>query len=169
MIKVCLIGGGAADGKRVFPADFIVDFHLTFYPGGASGEDDHPVCQSDGLGEIVGDEQGGLSRVADNIRDVCGDGEPGLEIKGAERFVQKKEVRVDCHGADQGGALAHAAGKFRRLFVLKAVKPVILQKFQDIVRIFLCQTVGELQTKNDILVDRAPFKEMIPLQHIADF
>lgn len=117
----------------------------------------------------MGDQQRGLPCLTDDISDVGGDGESGLEIQGAERFVQKKKVRVDCHGADQGGALAHAAGEFGRFFVLKAVKSVILQKFQDIVCIFLREAVGELQPQNDIPIDCAPLKEMISLQHIADF
>ena len=29
--------------------------------------------------------------------------------------------------------------------------------------------MGELQPENQILIDRAPLKEMVPLQHIADF
>ena len=78
-------------------------------------------------------------------------------------------ISADCHRADEGGALAHPAGKLGRFFVLKAVKTVIFQQFQDIVRIFFREAVGELQPQSDILIDCAPFKKMVPLQHITDF
>ena len=66
----------------------------------------------------MGDQQSGFSCLTDDIGDVCRDGESCLEIQSAERFIQKKKIRVDCHGADQGGPLTHAAGKLGRLFVL---------------------------------------------------
>ena len=116
----------------------------------------------------MGDQECGFSGLPDNVCDVCGDGESGLEIQGAEGFVQKKEIGVDCHGADQGGALAHTAGELGGLFILEAIEPIISEQFQNVVDIFFGKDMIELQTEDHILIDRAPFKEMIPLQHIAD-
>ena len=168
MIKIFLIGGGASDRQRILPADLIEDRHFTFHAGRTSGEDDDAVCQCDGLGEIVGDQKCGFSGFPDNVCDVCGDSESGLEIQGAEGFVQKKEIGVDCHSADQGCALAHTAGEFGGLFILEAIEPVIRKQFRNVVGILFGEGMVELQTENHILIDRAPFKEMIPLQHIAD-
>lgn len=86
------------------------------------------VCQCDCLGEIVCDEECGFSGFADNICDVCGDEEPGLKIQSAEGFVEKEEIRVNRHGANQRGALPHTAGKLGGFFIFEAVEAVIFQK-----------------------------------------
>lgn len=56
------------------------------------------------------DEECGFSGFADNICNVCGDEESCLKIQSAEGFVEKEEIRVNCHGANQRGALPHTAG-----------------------------------------------------------
>ena len=169
MIKIFLISGGAPNGKGIFPAYFIKDGHFLFYTGRTFGKNDDAVRQSDRFGEIVGDEKGGFSGFTDNGRDVSRDEEAGLKIQSAEGFVEKEKIGADCHGADQRHALPHTAGKLGGFFIPEAVKAVIVQKLQDIFDVFLRETVGELQTENQILVDGSPFKEMVSLQHIADF
>ena len=131
MIKIVLISGGAPNGKGIFPADFIgVYFNWKKGKGfgRTSGKDNDMVCQCDCLGEIVCDEECGFSGFADNICDVCGDEEPGLKIQSAEGFVEKEEIRVNRHGANQRGALPHTAGKLGGFFIFEAVEAVIFQK-----------------------------------------
>ena len=65
------------------------------------------------------DEECGFSGFADNICDVC---------QSAEPFVEKEEIRVNRHGANQRGALPHTAGKLGGFFIFEAVEAVIFQK-----------------------------------------
>lgn len=76
---------------------------------------------------------------------------------------------MHCHGADQGGPLPHSAGKFGGFAVLESEETIIFQKLQDIIGIFLRDHVIQFQPQNDILIDRAPFKKMVFLQHVSDF
>lgn len=76
---------------------------------------------------------------------------------------------MDRHGADQCCPLPHTAGEFRGLFVLESVKAVVFQKLFHIICVFFCQCVIQFQPQDDILIYGAPLKEMVSLQHIADF
>ncbi len=75
---------------------------------------------------------------------------------------------MDRHGTDQGGTLTHSAGQFRGFLVLECIEIVILKQLEDIILIFTGQGVVEFQTEGDVLIDGTPFKQMVPLKHIAD-
>lgn len=168
MIKILLILVCIPDCHGIMAVYFIVNRHLTFDDGGSFGKDEHTVRQCDGFGEIVGDEDGGLVCLPDDLGDIGGDIQACLRVKGTERFIQKKEIRVDGHGADQGCTLTHPARQLGRLFIFKGRKSVVRKKLQDIIAVCLGQRMSKFQAEDHILIDRAPFKKVVALQHISD-
>lgn len=168
MIKILLIFGGISDGHRIMAVYCIADWHLAFDHSRSFGKDKHPVGQCDCLRQIMGDKNRSLVCLADNLCNIGRDVQTCLGIQCAERFIQKKQVGMDCHGAYQGGALPHSAGQFRRFLILKGIKAVIGKKFEDIVAICLGEGMVEFETESDILIDGAPFEEMVALQHVTD-
>lgn len=75
---------------------------------------------------------------------------------------------MDGHGTDQGRTLTHPAGQLGRFFIFKGRKTIVRKKFQDIIAVGLSQCVLKLQAKDHILIDGAPFKKVVTLQHITD-
>ncbi len=168
MIKILLIFGSISDGHRVMAVYCIADRHLAFDHSRPFGKDKNPVGQCDCLRQIMGDEDGSLVRLADNLCNVGRDVQPCLGIQSTERFIQKKQIGMDCHSAYQGGALPHSAGQFRRFLILKGIKAVIGKKFEDVIAICFGEGMVEFETESDILIDGAPFEEMVALQHVTD-
>ena len=56
----------------------------------AAGEDDDPVCHTDGLREIMSDENGRFIFLLNNGSDVVTDRKPGLIIQSGKRLIQQK-------------------------------------------------------------------------------
>ena len=73
MIKILLIFRCIPDRHRIMAVYFIVDRHFTFDDGGSFGKDKYPVRQCDGLGQIVGDKNGGFVGLPDDLCDISGD------------------------------------------------------------------------------------------------
>lgn len=116
----------------------------------------------------MGDQNRRLTCLPDDLSDVCRDIQSCLRVQRAERFIQQEKIRVDCHCADQRRTLPHPSGQFGRFLVLKGIESIISQKLEHIVAIFTGHGMIQFQTKRDILIDGAPFKQMVALQHIAD-
>lgn len=169
MIKILLIFGGISDSHGVMAVNGITDRHLTLDDSRPFGQNQYTVGQRDRLREVVGDQEGSLACLPDDIGDIRGDIETCLGIQSAEGLVKKKQVRMDRHGTDQGRTLPHPAGQLGRLFVFKGVKAVVGKQPENIFRVGFCERVVQFEAENDILVDGAPFKEMVALQHVTNF
>ena len=135
--------------------------------GGAAGEDDDPVRQGDGLGEIVGHQDGGFLLPADDLADVVSHVEPGLVVQGGEGFIQEEKVRFQHQGADKGRPLAHAAGELRGAGAGEGLKAIDVQKLISLLPGPGGEHVLDLQAQDHVVVDGAPFKQFVVLQHIA--
>lgn len=116
----------------------------------------------------MGDQDRRLTCLPDDLSDVCGDIQSRLGVQRAERLIQQEQIGVDRHCADQRCTLPHPTGQFGRFLILKGVEPVISEKLEHIVAIFTGHGMIQFQTERDILIDGAPFKQMVALQHIAD-
>ncbi len=110
MIKILLILCRIPDCHGIVAVYFVVDWHFTFDDGRSFGKNEYPVRQRDGFGQIVGNENGSLICLSDDLRDIGGDIQSCLGVQRAEGFIQKKQVRMDGHGADQSRPLPHSTG-----------------------------------------------------------
>ena len=58
------------------------------------GEDQNAVRQTDGLRQIVGNQDGGLSGFSDDLTDIGRDHQSCLIIQGTEWLVEQQNLRV---------------------------------------------------------------------------
>ena len=87
-----------------------MDGQILFYMGGPLTQDDNPIRQTDGLGKIVGNEDGRFLVFPDNPSDITGYRQSCLVIKGTEGFIQSEDFGIQCQGAYEGSTLTHTAG-----------------------------------------------------------
>ena len=73
------------------------------------GEHHHAVGKTDGFGNIMRDEDGGFSFLADNRADFIRNGKPCLIIQCGKRLIQKENIGTNSKCADECRALAHTA------------------------------------------------------------
>ena len=74
---------------------------------------------------------------SDNAVDIVGNSQPRLIIQGGKGFVQQQNLRACGQGADESGALPHAAGKLGGIFILEPIEPICPQQVFDVIGIFL--------------------------------
>ncbi len=67
------------------------------------------VGKTDGFGNIMRDEDGGFSFLADNRADFIRNGKPCLIIQCGKRLIQKENIGTNSKCADECRALAHTA------------------------------------------------------------
>src|SRR5699024_9144039 len=88
-----------------------IDIYDGFYAGRTPGKDDHRICHTDSLGDIVGYQAGGFAFPEDDGPDVIADLQACLIIQCRKRFIQQQKLRFQSQGTDQRRTLAHAAGE----------------------------------------------------------
>ena len=127
-----------------------------------------PVSAADGLGQIVGDENGRFLLPADDGGNVITDGKPCLVIQGRERFVQQKKLRFQHQGADECRPLAHAAGQFAGTGIAEGGQSILFQHGFCPGQSFFCTFSADFQSQDDIAVNGTPLEQVILLEHVAD-
>ena len=136
-------------------------------PGPGRHQDD-AVGKGQRLAEIVGHEQHGLARVLPEIEQHRMHVELGVGIERAERLVHQQDFRLRDQGTHQRHALPHAARQRRRIEAAKAVEAGLVDRFLDPRAAFGSRDARELQRVADIALDRAPRKQRVLLEHVAD-
>ena len=156
----------AAAKGIVFPVE--AKFVLGGDAGGTFGQDDDAARERDRLGDVVRDEKGGLALASDDLGNVLRDEKAGLVVERGEGFIQEEHVGVEGEGADERGALPHAARKLRRIALQKFSEPVLFGERSCPLQRFAIEPVLHFEGQADIFFDRAPREELVALEHVAD-
>jgi hypothetical protein len=77
----------------------------------AAAHDADAVRQAEGLVEVVGHQQGGLSEALFQVQELAVELQTGQGVQGSERLVQEDEGGIGGEGAGEGHALALAPGE----------------------------------------------------------
>ncbi|MDT4857646.1 hypothetical protein FQZ97_920790 [compost metagenome] len=91
-----------------------------------------------------------------------------MRIEGRERLIEEQHLRIGGQGARQGGALAHAAGKLKRVVVAKAVEMALLEHLLGNCLALRRGHAFDFQAQLDVAADAAPGHQQILLQHEGD-
>ena len=126
------------------------------------------VGEIDRLLDIVGDEHHRLAEIGPQPQQPFLHLQLGLRIERAERLVEQNDVGVEQQRAQQGGALAHAAGQRVRIEIFEAGKPVAPQQRQRALARLAQRHALDLHAEDDVVEHGAPRQQQILLQHVAD-
>src|SRR6266545_52622 len=153
----------------------LVDEALVFEDGGIAlvelGIDDrldaagprrphrHAVGEIDRLLHVVGHEDHGLRRALPDAEQLGLHEGAGLGIERAERLVHQQDFRVEGERAGKRGALAHAAGKLRRIAVLEAGQPDQIDERLRPLLALVAREPHPLQAVEDVGAHRLPRKQ----------
>src|SRR5262252_4276419 len=118
--------------------------------------------------DVMGDEQHGLAEVAPELHQPFLHLELGLGVERPERLIQQYDVGVEQQGAQQRGALAHAAGQRVRIEIFEAGQSVAMKQRQRALARRAQRHVLNLHAENGVVEYRAPGQQQVLLQHIAD-
>ena len=91
-----------------------------------------------------------------------------MRIQRAERLVHQQDRRIEAECARQSHALAHALGQRLRIGVFEALQACLDDGGRDTLSSFGVGYAGELQAIADIVGHRAPGKQRIALEDVAD-
>ncbi len=98
---------------------------------GPRRHDADAVRQHGRLVERMGDQQHGGAGLAPQPQQLVAHQQPRLLIERAERLVEQDEARLQHQGAGDAHALAHAAGKLRRIGAANSLQPHESQRVLD--------------------------------------
>jgi hypothetical protein len=76
---------------------------------GRGRQDEHAVGEVDGLGEVVGDGEGGEAVALPQAQELVVEAFAGEFVEGAEGLVEEEQLGAGDQGAGERGAHAHAA------------------------------------------------------------
>ena len=127
-----------------------------------------PIGEEHRLGDVVGDEHDGLSRLQPDLLEqqvhlVAGEG-----IERPERLVHQEQGRVERERADDRGALLHAARELARILGLEALEADPAQEALDPLLVRGRLQALDLERQMDVLDQRAPGQQIGVLEHHAD-
>ena len=83
----------------------------------------HAVCEVDGFGNVVGDEQDGFAFAAPQLEQIILQLRASEFVERAERFVHEKDRRVPRQRPYDRHPLLHAARQLVRIGVLEFQQP----------------------------------------------
>ena len=135
---------------------------------GAPAHDQHAVGQRHGFRQIVGDEQRGLARELQRLRQVALQHHAGLRVDRRERLVEQQHMRIDGQRARQRHALAHAAGQLVRIVIGKFREIEIFKECLGALPALGRRNTLDFDAEHDVLGDGAPRQQQILLQHEGD-
>ena len=155
---------GISAGTRTRQIDGDVGRHMA----GADAQHDHASGQNQRLVHVVRHEKHGLLQGAAGLPDLEQHvllARPGDGVECAERFVHEQDRRIHCQCACNGGALAHAAGKFAGEFASGVCQTDHRQVVVGDLSAFGAGKIrtGLLQCEDDIVGAGAPREEAVIL------
>ena len=116
----------------------------------------------------MGDEERGLVFLREYLREVLLQHHLGLRIERRERLVEQQHLGVECHGARERRALAHAAGELVRVMAGEVAEVVTLEQRVAAAQALLALDTLDLLAQLDVLDDAAPGQQQVLLQHEGD-
>ena len=90
-----------------------------------------------------------------------------LGVERAERLVHQQDLRIERERARERGALAHAAGKLRRIAVLKAAEPDQIDEGLRALFPFVARKLHALQPVQHVAAHGLPGKQGEVLEYDA--
>src|SRR6516162_3574794 len=143
--------------RRIALVELGIDDRLD--AAGARGHHRHAVGEIDRLLHVVGHEDHGLRRALPDAEQLGLHEAAGLGIERAERLVHQQDFRVEGERARNRGALAHPAGKLRRIAVLEAGQPDQIDEGLRPLPAFVAREPHALQAVEDVGAHRLPRKQ----------
>src|SRR6516165_6162333 len=131
-------------------------------------EYDHPLGHADRLADVVSDKNCSLSLAAQDLGHLVGEREPCLRVERGERLVEQHHVRLGAKRARERDPLAHAAGKLTRQVMQEAAQPVAGEELSRPFARLAHVRALDFGAEYRVLQDRAPFEQIVLLQHVAD-
>lgn len=122
-----------------------------------------------GLGEIVGDENGGLLETIEDFLKIALETAANEGIERAEWFIEKKQFRSEKKRAHQADALALAAGKFGGITSKRARgKLGEVAEFAEALFTFIAAATEMASHQDDVIARGQVRKEAAILNDVAD-
>ena len=162
------VGAERALGVEPFAAARLLGENDFFFDGRwPTVEDENFVGQVNGFVDVVGHKQGGFAELAAH------GGEPVLhvaasdDVESAKGLVQKQDVGVAERRAQEGRALAHAAGKLVGVGVFIALKAKDRKQGAGFfLRLGFLLVDGAVET--NVIHDGFPRQEQVFLWHVGE-
>ena len=130
----------------------------------------HPVRNREDARQLVADDDKSYFQAARQRQDQIVELRRGDRIESGRRLVEKQHLRVERHGAGDGGALLHAAAQFRRHVIVEAAKSDALQLQRGDHANRIGRQIGKfLQRQTDIVQNRHRAEQRAALIHDAEF
>ena len=126
------------------------------------------VAQRDRLGDVMGDEDDGLAPEVPKPEQVVLQLHARLRVERAERLVHQDDRRIVDERADEGGALAHAAGELVRIVVLEAGKADRADQHLGARSGLVVESALHREREQHVLQRRAPGQQVVLLRDVAD-
>lgn len=126
------------------------------------------VGDAEGLGLVVGDEDGGDRKFLQDTADLAGEVVSQGSVKGAERFVEEQQLRLGGEAPGQGHPLPLATGKFIDTAITEYLQPHQMEHDLNPMEEFGRRAMLHLQAEGDVLPDIFVGKERVLLKHHAE-
>src|ERR1019366_8048555 len=120
------------------------------------------------FGDVVGDQQRGLLQLLLDLQHLVAEQQPRLLVERGERLVHQQNFWLPRPRAGGRHALAHAAGEFAGITVLKAVEADHSDEMARALGALGLRHADQLEREGDIVDHRAPGKGGFLLEHHAD-
>src|SRR5712692_6776652 len=121
---------------------------------------DDPVGEVDGLGDVVGDVDDGLARLAPDVDQHALHLVAGERVQRGEGLVHEEDGRVVGQGAGDGHALLHPSAQLVRVGAGKALEVHELEEAPRGLRALRPRYALHLQPELDVALGRAPGEEL---------
>src|SRR5215213_4983843 len=91
-----------------------------------------------------------------------------MGVESTEWLVHQQDLGLRDQGAHQRDALAHAARQGSRERLGEGSEAYLIQRLGHAGSALTCWHAGDLEPVADIGLDRAPWEDRVPLEHVAD-
>src|SRR5579864_2166523 len=131
------------------------------------GEDRDPVGQRDRFHEVVGHKDDGPAAALPQLEQLILQNQARLRIQRAERLVHEDHVDALVHERpDDRDPLAHPAGEFMRIMMLKALEAYPLEVGQRLVPPLAARNALQLERDFRVRQRRAPRQQVVVLRDV---
>src|SRR5690606_11389370 len=129
---------------------------------------DNPVGHGDGFRDVVGDQDNRAALGAQDLAHLILKLKPGLVVQSGERFVEEQDFRIHGQRTHQRSPLPHPARQLRREAVGKLPEPKVPQEPSHARHGGRRAPALHLQPQEAVVQHRAPVKQVVLLEHVAD-